>query len=422
MDTFNNQSTLNNLIISMLLIIISIYGIMISLSDFILSLVLKIKKIKYCNDNLFIARTFSSKSKTMSFTLGTLSMLITFALIALSMANLSKGLFEYSVESEAPYDVDIIDNKNLFEEYKRIISEDYIIENTFEYDIYKKYDSQIRNNFPYGDEEDYDLVTSLSNYNALLNLKGIDNVSLKNNQYLVVINPNAKQFLNSDSSIIEISLSNGDVLKQKEIISKGFWYSLTKSSFYLVVLPDKYVDNLEKVESHLIIDTNEDTRADLKNKIKNRMEVYQSNEGRLNVRGEVIEKNNGVILILSYVCLYIALIFISIVGTIIAIQSLSDSTKYKYRYKVLSELGMRNKSLKSTIRKQLLIMFGLPIIYPIIISFCIIASINKIYQIFLANKYVYLLYFFLGLVIFMIIYIIYFVATYYEFKRNIKEN
>ncbi len=50
-----------------ILIIISIYGVAITLSDFILKIVLKNKKIKYSKDNLFIARTFSSKVKTMSF-------------------------------------------------------------------------------------------------------------------------------------------------------------------------------------------------------------------------------------------------------------------------------------------------------------------------------------------------------------------
>ena len=75
-----------------ILIIISIYGVAITLSDFILKIVLKNKKIKYSKDNLFIARTFSSKVKTMSFTLGTLTVLITFTLIALNLSSLFKGM------------------------------------------------------------------------------------------------------------------------------------------------------------------------------------------------------------------------------------------------------------------------------------------------------------------------------------------
>ena len=75
-----------------------------------------------------------------------------------------------------------------------------------------------------------------------------------------------------------------------------------------------------------------------------------------------------------------AFIFIASVGTIIAIQSLSDSNKYKYRYKVLSNLGVRDESIFKTIRKQLLILFGIPIIYPIILNFCLITSINNVYK------------------------------------------
>lgn len=55
--------------------------------------------------------------------------------------------------------------------------------------------------------------------------------------------------------------------------------------------------------------------------------------------------------------MYIAFILISAVGTILAVQSLSDSTKYKYRYLTLRRLGINDKSLFKTIRKQLLILF-----------------------------------------------------------------
>lgn len=47
LDNAGNQSTPNYLILSMALIIISIYGVMISVADFILAFILNNKNIKY---------------------------------------------------------------------------------------------------------------------------------------------------------------------------------------------------------------------------------------------------------------------------------------------------------------------------------------------------------------------------------------
>ena len=115
------------------------------------------------------------------------------------------------------------------------------------------------------------------------------------------------------------------------------------------------------------------------------------------------------------------IILISAVGTILAVQSLSDSTKYKYRYLTLRRLGINDKSLFKTIRKQLLILFCVPAISAILCSFVMMSSLNNVYQQILGDKHLYLMYFGLNLIIFFLIYSIYWIATYIGFKRNINE-
>ena len=142
---------------------------------------------------------------------------------------------------------------------------------------------------------------------------------------------------------------------------------------------------------------------------------------RVSVRGTVIEEQNSMTAIVASIALYIAFILISAVGTILAIQSLSDAAKYKYRYQTLRRLGVNDKSLFKTIRKQLLTLFGVPVVYSIIASFCMLTSMNNVYQVLLESQYTYLLYFMGGLAVFFFIYGIYWVATYIGFKRNINE-
>ena len=220
-------------------------------------------------------------------------------------------------------------------------------------------------------------------------------------------------------------------LKLKGYDTKSYWNSITNTGRFVVVLPDKYVQGLEVSENHLIIDTKEDTDAELENKIKEDMQhqlVKVDENGeindesyRVNVRGAEIEQQKAMVAIVVSLFMYIAFILISAVGTILAVQSLSDSTKYEYRYLTLRRLGINDMSLFKTIRKQLLILFCVPAISAILCSFVMMSSLNNVYQQILGDKHLYLMYFGLNLIIFFLIYSIYWIATYIGFKRNINE-
>lgn len=433
LEALQDPGIMNIIFICFVLLIISIYGVMISAGDFILSVVLKNKRIKYSKDNLFIARTFSAKAKTMGFVFGTLSMLITLAVLFLNISGLNKGAYDYEIELNSPYDVSVADKRENMDDYLKVVKEDYTVKDEFIYDIYEDTNAAYLKIFPVydykSDEKKYDPVIRLSDYNKLLELRGKDKISLKKNEYSIVAYvkyKNDESFIN----INKITLSNGTELERKELMTKDFFPRLSNTD-YTIIVPDEAVTGLETNESHLIVNTVEETNPALKEKIRIKLKnhlTYINDDGaeettyyNVMVKGELIEEKNTMTMIISTICIYMAFIFIASVGTIIAIQSLSDSDKYKYRYKVLSNLGVRDESIFKTIRKQLLILFGIPIIYPIILNFCLITSINNVYKIILDSNTIYLSYFIGALAQFLIIYAVYYIATYFSFKRNIKE-
>mgnify|MGYP000783544104 CR=1 FL=1 len=429
MDNFNKQETLTYLMVSVIMLIISIYGISTTCADMFLTVLLKNKKMKYQNDNLFVARTFASKARTMSFTFGTLSMLILISLLALNYSSINKASYDISVNLNAPYDVQLFDDKQVFDEYIRVIEEEYTIDNTIEYDIYKEPNHQVQNFFQ-SEYYDFDPVLKLSDYNRLLELRKMPLLSLNDNEYYIVTNSKFAYEVEDNKDIETITVANKN-LKLKGYDTKSYWNSITNTGRFVVVLPDKYVQGLEVSENHLIIDTKEDTDAELENKIKEAMQhqlVKVDENGeindesyRVNVRGAEIEQQKAMVAIVVSLFMYIAFILISAVGTILAVQSLSDSTKYKYRYLTLRRLGINDKSLFKTIRKQLLILFCVPAISAILCSFVMMSSLNNVYQQILGDKHLYLMYFGLNLIIFFLIYSIYWIATYIGFKRNINE-
>ncbi|MDO5411175.1 MAG: ABC transporter permease [Lachnospiraceae bacterium] len=431
-EKINEQSTLTCFMISMILLIISIYGISATCADLLLSVLLKSKKMKYRKDNMFVARGFASKVRTMSFTFGTLSVLILLSLLCLNFSGINKGVYRTSIELNAPYDVEVSDWSRPFDdfnEYIRVIDEDYTIRETLEYSVYRETEHQIQD---YYDVQfyPYDPVMKLSDYNKCLKLRNMDTIELKADEYFLVTDRQLLYKVEDNSAIKSIRFS-GSELHLKGIDTKSFWYRINNCGRFMVIVPDESVKGLEILERHLLVDTKEDTNAELREKIVTKLghlltetdedgEVHNE-QYRVNVRGVAVEEQNTMTAMMAGLCLYIAFILISAVGTILAVQSLSDAAKYRYRYRTLQRLGVNDKALFATIRKQLWILFGVPVVYSVFSAFCMLTSVNHVYQLMLEGRFTYLIYFAGSLAIFFLIYGIYWAAAYTGFKRTISE-
>ena len=432
-DVMMDTSFLTYMMVGILLFIISIYGVMFSLSDFILSIVLKSKKIKYSKDNLFVARTFSSKSRTMGMTFGTLGVLIVFTLLFLNFSSLNKASYDYINETTSPFDVSaFFETEEPLSKVYDVVDENYTIVDSVRYHVYLNTNSNVEkllSAYSYTSEP-YDKIIRLSDYNHLLKIKGKNQVTLNNDEYILVYD-RSDSFLAEDSSIKTITLSNGITLNQKSTTTELEFAGLTNAG-YAVVVPDDAINGLGIYQYFMAIDTKEDTSAELEKKL---VEALRSDlcevdeEGhefcstyRINIRGTTLEESNVMSAIVTAICVYMSFIFSAIVGTILAIQTLSDSTKYNYRYMVLKRLGVKDEKLYQTIRKQLFVLFGVPAVYPIIISFAVVYLLNRVYKSILPSPTFYLSCFGISILIFIMIYVIYFIATYFGFKRNIDKS
>ena len=303
---FENYSTSENisyLTICICVLIISIYGISATCADMFLSVLLKSKKLKYKSDNLFVARTFASKARTMGFTFGTLSMLILLSLLCLNFSSINKGVYQSTIERSSPYDISIYEVKKPFSdfsEYLDYIDDEYTISNSLEYDIYKEPNHQIQNFFQV-EFYDFDAILKLSDYNKMLELRGLDTAQLKENEYLIITDKQYLHKVENNNEIKVLQLSNGEKLNLKEIDTQTYWYAMCNSGRFTVVVPDVYTQDLEIAERHLIVDTKEDTTADyeqqfLKDMEDKFIEVNENGEDvlqfyRINMRGTTVPED-----------------------------------------------------------------------------------------------------------------------------------
>lgn len=440
----NDPSMVSYLGISILLLIISIYGITFTLGDFILALINKRRKIKYSKDNLFVAKNFEAKSRTIGFTLGTLSLLITLTLVCMNMSFIMKDAFENNIEQQAPYDIlvegmysDIEeswtgkqDNRKKAWEYIDYIHENYEIEDELHYQILTlqdhqvaKYIKDIGNNGLY----DYDTYLKVSDYNKLLEMLGEKPIDLKENEYFVTGDKTVQKYLKEIEKENNNITINGKQLSLKSTTIENFRLGWSTGNSFLIVIPDNVAKNMQVVTELYAFDTKEETKESDNTKLE-KLGYYEFKDGDsyfsyfpVTVRGYYESSNKTAMTIFSFSLLYVSIIFITVVGTILSIQTLSDSNKNKYQYKLLKKLGVEDKKIKKTIRKQITCNFLFPALYPIIIAITTSISINRLFYAITSANMNYLTSILITIGIFAIIYGIYYIATYITFKNNIEE-
>lgn len=447
----SNFTIIVYLFIGVILNIFSIYGVTFTIGDFILNYILKYNKLKYKKDNLFIARNFTSKVRTMGTTLGTLSLLTSMTFICMILAFVMKDAFENNVYQYTPYDIIVdtiyseIGDKDDFryklDDYREYIKKHYTIQEEFSYDLYAlgdgivdKKDSPIQFKIiELSNSKGYfqnDVLIKLSDYNKLQELLGKTKLSLNNNEYFIHGAKELKNELNGIKNenyklnIRDVSLTLKDVSYSN--FSKGWGKNGT---YFIIVVPDNIVNGLKVFNRFVIFDTKESTTEEFYEMISNDLsrykyqrEYYTETINAIRVKGESLAQNRSIMTMFSFSFLYLSLIFIAVVGTIIGIQTLSDGTKYKYRYTLLKKIGVDDNSISKTIRKQVFINFIFPIIYPIIIAIISSISINKLLGNATSMQYTHIYSFAYSLLIFCIIYFIYYLATYFRLKKMLNNN
>ena len=429
------EPSFGKIVLASLLLIISIYGITFNLGDTLINFVLKKNKRKYKKNHLFIVRQFTSKIKTMSFTLSTLSLLILLTFLSLSISNLMNAILEHQIEMVAPMDITIIDDEENFSKYLDVIHKNYTIEEQF---IYHSYNNDNDSIFDKLSEEEKswnedDTVIRLSDYNKLMQMRGKEPISLASNEYAINVSTEMEQVLsNKKEEIRNITLPNEEKLELKNIFTENYSSMYSLGSGYLVIVPDEKIYNLEIEGSYLIINTVEETNELLEDELIKAVNnelceedengyTYCYSAANISVKGSYESMNKSTTTILSFALFYLAFIFTTVTGAILAIQTLNDAEKYKYRFQVLSKLGMEEKELHKSIFTETSIFFIFPIIYPLITSFIINCILNKLFKLFLPSSHAFISIYLSGISIFLIIYLIYYLATYFGIKRNIED-
>lgn len=474
-NEFSNSSNMEgrNIFIAIIMLILGIYLFYISISSFIVKRYLNNKSRKYKKDNMFLYRNLTSKINTMSLSLGTIALMFTIILIGGNVALLMNNMINNEIEMGYPYEIMISTADGDFSKYKEYIEKNTKVKDMYEYRLYNIKGIGLSTAFektPFKGaiDKEIDSVLSLTTYNKLREILGYEKVDLQDDEIIINCLKTAKGGLEKYTKENDKTKIVGKDVKIKEIRSENIAQVGFNGSYYAIIVPDSLIPLIEKEDQRLrdkndnnstIVTEQEDgtdkiyyldfaynfvattenmtdekfykelsnyiikQEREIAGEINGEEQNYNIEISLANVqtKGERMSQTKSFYTIMSFLAFYVALIFVMATATLLAIQQLSDSEKYKYRYELLRKLGVDELQINRTIFKQLLFYFAIPMVLPVIISIPVILGVGQIFTVAVTMEEIFKnIWIMLGM--FILVYGIYFIATDVQFDRNINGN
>ena len=446
----------------------TMYVFYTGLSAWIICYVKKKGRRIYRGQNLFLMRQFASKLKTMRFTMGTLTVLFTVAFLGCSVALMFtdwqkqvlgiKFPFAIQVYHQDPaYDfsseLEVVRNETKIKDSRtyRIWENHTDAVNTWLYthlryfgDKYKKADGTPDEKKIAGKNGEgyalYDTFMALSDYNYLRQMLGYSKVTLGEDEYILQIK--ARIYNETGDFTDEIGVfDQGEKLTCKEVRTEPFSQDGHNGGDYILVVPDERISGMNAYYSELAVAVRGKVPADLQSKLDDLIDgdddddEASPDDGMLCYGTDTIVSYSAVNLVRDYAipeirymmtcitfpCMYIGLVFLCIALTVLSVQQLSDSAKYRYRYQVLAKIGLGRRAIQKTVFYQLFGYYLCPALFSAAVSGIVAGYVGSAFNFYTGVSTPVFQYFGLSFLLFFGIYAVYFAATYVGFIRNIED-
>ena len=358
-----------------------------------------------------------------------------------------------------PFEIMISSADGDFSQYKEYIEKNTKVTDLYEYRLYCIKSIGIAKAlegtaFDSGSMDGIEYVMSLSDYNRLREILGWEKENLQDDEILINCMKTAtetfEKYIKNNNTIAIL----GKNVKIKEVKDENLGQVGFNGYIYTIIVPDSLLPQVKEEDESLrsgddseegfyyfgsgykLVAQTEETTDEAFYQglsdfiLKEEKQVSEEIDGEIQeytiqiylanvqTKGQRTAEAKSFYAIISFLAFYIALIFIMATATLLAIQQLSDSEKYKYRYELLKKLGIDELQMNRTILKQLFFYFAIPMIVPILVSIPAIISISQIFTVAVTIQEIWRnMAIILGMLVF--VYGIYFIATNIQFDRNI---
>lgn len=392
---------------------ISTFFVFWSLSGLLLKIFISMKNTYYKGLNSFTLRQFSSKINTMTFsvTIICLMLFITICVLssALSMKNsLNKNFIDFSPRdielskrcnvNQEESDITDIQKKNLklsIEEAFKKFGFDFNsnLKNIVKFSLY--YDDNVtlkstlgsyheiaNKQYPFLNYSNYIILVKNSDYNNIADSFHLEKVKLEDNEYVVV--GNYSSIINIKNEALErntkITINQKDYYpKYKKAINGFYEMGSQETEAGFIVLPDNALKDEQKIRNQIIADYNgnpDDIESTINSITKNN-QFYIDYGITINTKKDIREASIGLGVVVTFLGLYLGIIFLISCAAILALKELSESSDNVEKFKMLRRIGVDEAMINKALFRQIGIFFMFPLI---------LASIHSVFGIMFCNN------------------------------------
>lgn len=405
---FSEMQDANYIYVPIVMGIVGTFLVFWSLSGLMLRIFMSMKRVYYKGLNSFILRQISSQVNT---TVGSMSIicLMLFVTIGALCACFSiKNSMQMELDELAPVDIDIVKRLNFDDTDKEVSKKEIEISNlsilefydaaglsldeklseTVSVHIYRDEgftmgkslgDSleSIQNQYLFIQYETPEDIMGLSEYNKAAELLHNPTFTLAEDEYLIVAD------FQSMAAIRNSVLEKGETV---EIFGKTLKpkYTACQDGFVeiggnhlntgIFVVPDAVIKEdaveIEHLLGNYAVDTKEE-RQKIENEIidaTGNVNIEDSLYPALNTRLTISESTVGLGAIVTFIGLYLGVVFLISSAVILALKQLSESADNIERYQVLRQLGADEGMIRKALFGQIGIFFAAPLFLAVIHS------------------------------------------------------
>ena len=443
---------------------VSTFFIFWSLSGLILRIAMSIKKFYYKGLNSFTLRQFSSKINTTVFSTTIICLMLFITICLLSACLTMKNSMNANIRELAPVDFEFAININMdkyYDSFRNYGYNDNQIKNShytalemfdvFNYDITKYIKEyieintyatpdltmnqtlgsklvEVRTSFPFLQYDTKESIMKISDYNKVARFYGNEEYSLKDDEYMIVAD------FKSMVEIRNIALKNGEqinlfghTLKPKYDSCRDGFLEMSSNHINtgIILVSDNVIDENYLIKNHLIgnyIATDKEEIIKIEDNINKLAKNPKANDYLLPIGStklSIKEATTGLSAMVTFIGLYLGVIFLISSAAILGLKELSESSDNKQRFRMLRKIGTDEKMINKALFRQIAIFFMLPLILALIHSVFGIMFAMKILEVF-GNEQL-LPSIIMTAIFIVVIYGGYFLITYYCSKNIIKE-
>ena len=452
-----DMQTADKILIPIALGAVSTFFIFWALSGLLLKIFMSMKNVYYKGLNSFTLRQFSSKINTTVFSMTIICLMLFFTICVLSGAISIRNSMTSNLKTLAPVDIQLDKTMDIsadsgyspeiIDDSKISVSEtldrlgfdtDKYFKDVIEFDLYASNDILIKNTlgsvydelvkeFPYLYYDDAETFIKESDYNKLAKLYGLDPVYVDDDEYIIISDVDFWTDIRNRSlekgtpiTINEVSLTP----KYNECVNGFVYMSSNHSNTGIFVVPDNVLNNMPR-ESEILVANYKANTDEEKQEIENMILATENSPYAQNTDIEasskisLYESSIGLGAMITFIGLYLGIIFLIASAAILALKELSESTDNKERFKMLRKIGTDERMLNKALFRQIGIFFLFPLVLAIIHSIFGIKFCVYILQTFGKEELIKSIIMTAGIIVF--IYGGYFLITYLCSKNIIKE-